>query len=110
MSRGRSLPPLRSDTPSSKQVEHSPQQAKSLPLPSDASPTGPTYSLSETPPLPGPGTGYSSTSLSEEVGEGNNTAKEDAPAEVDNTATEADSTGVTVNPEPNIGASPMETE
>ena len=101
---------LRSDTPLSKQAEHSPQQAESLPPPSDATPTGPTCSLSETLPLPGPGMGYSSTSLSEEAGEGNNTAEEGTPTEVNNTATEADSTGVTVNPEPNIGASPMETE
>ena len=101
---------LRSDTPPSKQAEHSPQQAESLPPPADALLTGPTYSSSETPPLPGPGTGYSSTSLSEEADEGNNTAEKDDPTEVDNTATEANSTGVMVNPELNIGTSPMETE
>ena len=38
------------------------------------------------------------------------TAEEDAPAEVDNTATEADSTGVMANPKLNIGTSPMETK
>ena len=99
----------RRHTLSATQAEHSPQQAKSSPPPSDASSPGPTYSSSETPPLPGPGTGYSSTSLSEEAGEGNNTAGEDTPAKVDDTTIEADSTGVTVT-EPNNGASPMETE
>ena len=66
--------------------------------------------------------GYSSTSLSEEVGEENsaaeedgpvkvnNTAEGDTPTKVDNTATEANGTGVMVNPELNIGTSPMETE
>ena len=93
---------LRRDTPSA-------EQAESSPLPSDALPPGPTYSSSETPPLPGLGTGYSSTSLSEEAGEGNNTTEEDGPAKVDDATIEADSTGVAVT-EPNIGASPMETE
>ena len=103
---------LESDTPpSQQQAELSPQQAESSLPPADASPTGPTYSSSsETPPLPGPCTGYSSTSLSEEVGEENSAVEEDAPAKVDNTATEANSTGVTVNPELNIGTSPMETK
>ena len=100
---------LRRDAPSAEQAEHFPQWIKSSPLPSDASPPGPTYSSLETPPLPGLGTGYSLTSLSEEAGEGNNTAREDAPTEVDDATIEADSTRMTVT-EPNIGTSPMETE
>ena len=93
------------ETSSSEQAEHSPQWVESSPPPSDASPPGPTYSSSETPPLPDLGTGYSSTSLSEEVGEGNNATGEDAPTEVDEATIEADSTGMTVT-EPDIGAPP----
>ena len=114
---------LESDTLPLQQAQLSPQQAESSLPPADTLPPGPTYSSSsETLPLPGPHTGYSLTSLSEEAGEVDNTTKEDTPAEIDNTikedapaevddtVTEADSTGVTINPELNIGTSPMETE
>ena len=100
---------LRRDTPSAEQAEHSPQRVESSPPPSDASPLGPGYSSSEAPPLPGPGTGYSSTSLLEEAGDRNNIAKVGAPADVNDATVEADSTGMTVT-EPDVGASTMETE
>ena len=100
---------LRRDTPSAEQAKHSPQWVESSLPPSDASSPGPTYSSSQTPPLPGPGTGYSSTSLSEEAGEGNNIAEEGTSADVNNATIKANSTGMTVT-EPNVGASPMETE
>ena len=100
---------LRWDTPSAEWAEHSPQWVESSLPPSDALPPGPTYSSSETPPLPGPGTGYSLTSLSEEVADGNNIAEVGAPADVNDATIEADSTGMTVT-EPDVGTFPMETE
>ena len=97
------------DTLLAEQAKHSPQWVESLPPPSDASLPGPDYSLSETPPLPGLGAGYSSTSLLEETNNRNNIAEVSVPADVDDAAIEADSTKMTVT-EPDVGASPMETE